>query len=315
MAERFAEYADAVTQSLGDRVPYWITTNEPWSVAFLGHARGLHAPGLMDYRAAGTAAHHLMLAHGLALPAIRANARNSQVGVTLCLQIAEPFSTNPRDLQAARLVEAEANGIFLQPLLKGSYPDEIKPFLPSLDDASVVRPGDLDLIAAPIDFLGLNYYVHEVIRYDRSVPLIHARRLAPVAPLNSYGNALKPESLEEILLKPSRDYGSRVPIYVTEIGNLFNDYVSPEGEVNDPERIAYFDAAFRGVAGAISKGADVRGIFVWTLIDDFEWDSGYSCRYGIVYVDFGTQTRIPKASAAWLRGVAKSNRLLPLPVA
>jgi beta-glucosidase len=307
--QRFADYAGAVAKRFGDRVPFWITTNEPWSCAFLGHAQGLHAPGMRNYRAAGVAAHHLMLAHGLAVPAIRVHTKEAKVGITLCLQVAEPFSQAPADLQAARIVEAEANGVFLQPLLKGSYPEEIFSFLPALADGEVVREGDLAKIAAPIDFLGLNYYIHEVIRFDRTVPLIHARRLAPIGPLNAYGNGLRPEGLEEILLKPSRDYGSSLPIYVTEIGNLFNDYVTPEGKVNDPGRIAYYDAAFRAVASAIQKGVDVRGIFVWTLLDDFEWDAGYSARYGIVYVDYRTQTRIPKASANWLRKVAHHNGL------
>ena len=312
-AYRFADHAGAVVEHFGDRVPYWITTNEPWSCAFLGHARGLHAPGLRDYRAAGIAAHHLNLAHGLAVPAVRAHAGAARLGVTHCLQVIEPFSNAPEDLEAARTVDGEANGLFLEPLLKGSYPGHMLPYLPCLGDDTIVRAGDLDLISAPIDFLGLNYYVHEVVRFERTIPIVHARRMAPLGPLTSIGSGLRPDGLEEILLKPGRDYGSRLPIYVTEVGYLFNDYVNPDGRVNDTARIRYYDEAFRAADRAMKKGVDLRGIYVWTLLDDFEWDSGYSSRYGIVFVDYGTQRRVPKDSAYWLRDVAGRNGLAAPP--
>ena len=309
-ASRFADFASAVTKHFGDRVPYWVTTNEPWSCAFLGHARGLHAPGLRDYHAAGVATHHLNLAHGLAVPAIRANIESAQVGVVHCLQVIEPFSNSPDDIEAARTVDGEANGLFLEPLLKGTYPAHMLPYLPCLDDDHIVQKGDLDCIATPIDFLGLNYYVHEVVRFDRTVPIIHACRMAPLGPLTSIGSGLRPDGLEEILMKPGRDYGSNLPIYVTEVGYLFNDYVNPEGRVNDSARIKYYDEAFRAAYRAMRRGVDLRGIYVWTLLDDFEWDSGYSSRYGIVFVDYGTQRRVPKDSAYWLRDIARRNGFL-----
>ena len=186
-------------------------------------------------------------------------------------------------------------------------------YLPCLEDASIVREGDLECIAAPIDFLGLNYYVHEVVQFDRTIPILHARRMAPLGPLTSIGSGLRADGLEEILLKPGRDYGSRLPIYVTEVGYLFNDYVNPEGRVNDSARIRYFDEAFRAADRAMKKGVDLRGIYVWTLLDDFEWDSGYSSRYGIVYVEYGTQRRYPKDSAYWFRDVARRNGLAARP--
>ncbi|MCY3873972.1 MAG: GH1 family beta-glucosidase [Rhodobacteraceae bacterium] len=308
-AYRFADHAGAVVEHFGDRVPFWITTNEPWSCAFLGHARGLHAPGMRDYHAAGIATHNLNLAHGLAVPAIRASTRDAQVGVTHCLQVIEPFSDSPDDVEAARTVDGEANGLFLEPLLKGSYPAHMVPYLPCLEDDTVVREGDLECISAPVDFLGLNYYVHEVVRFDRTIPIVHACRMAPLGPLTTIGSGLRPDGLEEILLKPGRDYGCRLPIYVTEVGYLFNDYVNPDGRVNDMARMRYYDEAFRAADRAMKKGVDLRGIYVWTLLDDFEWDSGYSSRYGIVFVEYGTQTRIPKDSAYWLRGVARRNGL------
>ena len=308
-AFRLADYAAAVTDCFGDRVPYWITTNEPWSCAFLGHARGLHAPGIRDYHAAGIATHHLNLAHGLAVPAIRANITEAQMGVAHCLQVIEPFSNLPDDVEAARTVDGEANGLFLQPLLQGSYPAHMFPYLPCLDDPAIVQEGDLELVSAPIDFLGLNYYVHEVVRFDRTIPVVHACRMAPLGPLTAIGSGLRPDGLEEILLKPGRDYGSNLPIYVTEVGYLFNDYVNPDGRVNDTARIKYYHEAFRAAKRAMHQGVDLRGIYVWTLLDDFEWDSGYSSRYGIVFVDYGTQQRIPKDSAYWIREVTARNGL------
>lgn len=308
-ASRFADYAEAVVRHFGDRVPFWITLNEPWSCAFLGYAQGLHAPGLRDYQAAGVVTHHLMLAHGLGLKAMRAHSGDAKIGITLCLEVAEPWSQSAADIAATELVDAECNRIFLDPLLRGSYPEEILPVLPKLKDPSLVRDGDLKLISAPIDFLGLNYYIRELVRADRSVPLIGARRLPASGPINTRGDGIRPEGIEQILLRPGQEYQSPVPLYVTEVGSFFNDYVTPEGKVHDPGRIAYLDTAFRAVASAMKKGADVRGIFVWTLIDDFEWDAGYSWRFGLTYVDYATQRRTLKSSAHWFRDVVRRNGL------
>ena len=308
-AYRFADYVDAVTRHFSGRVPYWNTTNEPWSCAFLGYARGLHAPGVRDYNAAGIVTHNLNLAHGLALPAIRANDPDSKVGVVHCLQVIEPFSDDPNDIEAARTVSGEANGLFLEPTLKGSYPRHMLKYLPCLEDPAVVRDGDLECISAQIDFLGLNYYVHEVVQFDRTIPHIGARRMAPLGPLTTIGSGLRPDGLEKILMMPLRDYDCDIPIIVTEVGYLFNDYVNPRGRVNDTARIKYYDGAFRAAHRAMENGVNLLGIYVWTLLDDFEWDSGYSSRYGIVFVDYGSQKRYPKDSAYWYRDVIRSNGL------
>ena len=308
-AYRFADYVAAVTHHFAGRVPFWITTNEPWSCAFLGYARGLHAPGVRDYNAAGIVPHHLNLAHGLAVPAIRACDGQASVGVTHCLQVIEPFSDSPKDVEAAEVVSGEANGLFLEPTLQGSYPQHMFPYLPCLEDPKIVREGDLECISVPIDFLGLNYYVHEVVRFDRTIPVLGAARMAPLGPLTTIGSGLRPDGLEKILLMPLHDYDCRLPVYVTEVGYLFNDYVNPNGRVNDKARIKYYDEAFRAAARAMEKGVDLRGIYVWTLLDDFEWDSGYSSRYGIVFVEYGSQKRIPKDSAYWLREVINQNGL------
>lgn len=309
-AYRFAEYSEKIVKYFGDSVPYWSTTNEPWSCAFLGHARGLHAPGMKDYNAAGIVAHHLNLAHGLSVSAIRKNIKTAQVGVVHCLQVIEPFSDSDLDIEAARTVRGEANGIFLEPMFKGTYPEHMFPYLPCLNDSKIVQSEDLKIISEPIDYLGLNYYVHEVIKYDLTIPQIQARRMAPLGPLTTIGSGLRPDGLEKILMMPKQDYGSDIPIFVTEVGYLFNDYVNPNGRVNDKERIKYYDGALRAVRKAIDKGIDLRGFYCWTLLDDFEWDSGYSSRYGIVFVDYATQTRTPKDSAYWFKDVVNNNGLI-----
>ena len=312
-SRRFADYAAIVTERLGDRVGHFITLNEPWSAAFMGHAQGLHAPGLRDYVSAGTAAHHLLLGHGLAVEAIRAQSRQLDLGITLWLTSIEPFSQAPEDRDAADLADAESNRIWLDPLLAGHYPERLVRVLPKLGAGGVVQPGDLELMSQPLDFLGLNYYVKELVKADRSVPVTGLRRLPVPGRLNYRGDTLHPEGIEDILVRPLRDYGAKTPVYCTEVGNAFNDYVDPTGRVRDKGRIAYFDQAFRAVKRAIDRGVDIRGLFVWTLLDDFEWDAGFSARYGITFVDYATQTRIPKDSALWLRDVAARNGLTDPP--
>lgn len=312
-AKHFADYAHLVTERLGDRVRRFVTLNEPWSAAFMGHAQGLHAPGLRDYRSAGIAAHHLLLAHGLAREAIKARTDAPEIGVTLWLSAIAPFSQTSEDLDAADLADAESNRIWLDTLLRGKYPERLVKVLPDLADDKLVKAGDLELISRPLDFLGLNYYVKELVRADRRIPVVGLLRTAVPGRTNYRGDTLYPEGIEEILTRPLLEYGSKLPIFCTEVGNAFNDYVDPTGRVRDNGRIAYFDGAFRAIKRAIDRGVDVRGIFVWTLLDDFEWDAGFSARYGITFVDFGTQARIPKDSAMWLRDVAATNSLKAAP--
>ena len=305
----FSDYCDKIVRHFGDKVPYWTTTNEPWSCAFLGHARGLHAPGIKNYNSAGIVAHHLNLAHGLSLNSIKSNINKSKVGVVHCLQVIEPFSKNEKDIEAANTVWGEANGIFLEPMFKGTYPNHMIKYLPCLDDEKIVKDGDLKLISSPIDYLGLNYYVHEVVKFDNTIPQIFARRMAPLGPLTTIGSGLSPDGLEKILMIPKLNYNVDIPIFIAEVGYLFNDYVNPDGSVNDKERIKYYEGLVKSAKQAMDNGVDLRGFFAWTLLDDFEWDSGYSSRYGIIFVDYLTQTRTPKDSAHWFRKLIENNGL------
>lgn len=321
-AEHFAEYAAIVGRALGDGVTRWITLNEPWVVANLGYRLGIHAPGRTDAAAAAAATHHLLLGHGLALSALRAEIPGDhEVGITLNLTVVRPANDSAR--AAAEKIEAEQNRMFLDPVIDGAYPT--RDVLPSvLPSPELVRDGDLATISAPIDFLGVNYYrpatvgqrdEHDELRRGEEritdhpgVVSITTDRVAR----SSMGWPIDAGGLYE-LLTMLHARAPHLPLYVTENGMAADDYVDPEGGVDDDERIAYLrdhlDAAARGIEG----GVDLRGYFCWSFLDNFEWAEGYQKRFGLVFVDYGTQRRIPKASAAFYSLVARTNTL-PAPV-
>jgi beta-glucosidase len=307
-ALRFAEYAAACHARLGDRVDTWTTLNEPWCSAFLGHAAGIHAPGLVDTRAAFEAMHHLLLGHGLAARELRA-AGAGEVGVTLNLA---PVS-GP-DAEAVAIVDGLQNRLFLDPLLRGSYPADVVRMAERFTDWSFVDAGDLEIIGAPIDLLGVNYYHPLAVRPRPGQPASPAYPgsdgvafVEPDGPLTAMGWAIEPAGLTELLTALARDYPP-VPLLVTENGAAFDDQLAGD-EVHDVQRIGFLDAHFRAAHAAIEAGVDLRGYLVWSLLDNFEWAEGYRQRFGLVYVDYATQRRLPKASARWFAGVARRNRL------
>lgn len=323
-ASRFAEFAGIVGAALGDRVRRWTTVNEPWVAAFTGYAAGIHAPGIHDVGAAVRAAHHLLVGHGLASRALaEAVAGPSEIGITLNCESVYPATTRPEDVAAARRVDAQLNRWFLDPVLKGSYPDDVLGDCLGIGGDGLLHDGDFDVIRTGVDFLGVNYYksrrVAAAPRADSPgalsgspANLLLARWLgaAEIAhgdrPVTTKGWTIDPEGLTDLLLRLRADYGS-VPIYITENGAAYPDYVDPDGAVMDPERVDYLTSHFAAVHAAIAQGVDVRGHVVWSLLDNFEWADGYSQRFGIVFVDYGTQARIPKASAYWLRDVIAAN--------
>ncbi|MEU6709544.1 GH1 family beta-glucosidase [Streptomyces wuyuanensis] len=328
-AERFAEYAGLAAEALGDRVRTWITLNEPWCSAFLGYASGVHAPGRTDPVAALRAAHHLNLGHGKAVQALRANLpADAQVSVTLNIHHVRPRSGAEEDVDAARRIDALANRVFTGPMLQGAYPEDLLRDTASLTDWSFVKDGDLKEIAQPLDFLGVNYYTPTLVSggsaetshgsdgHGNSAhsPWPGADDVSfhlPPGSTTAMGWAVDPTGLYDLLVRLKDDF-PRLPLMITENGAAFDDYVNPEGEVNDPDRIAYLQGHLAAVHRAIEAGADVRGYFLWSLLDNFEWGYGYSKRFGAVYVDYPTGKRIPKASARWYGGVARTG-LLPAP--
>ncbi|WP_002632371.1 GH1 family beta-glucosidase [Cystobacter fuscus] len=313
-AEAFVEYTEVVARALGDRVKNWITHNEPWCISLLSHEKGLHAPGLKDFRQALAASHHVLLSHGWAVPVIRAASPGAQVGITLNLSPAEPASPSAADYDAFRHHDGYFNRWFLDPLYGRHYPadmiaDYVKAgHLPS-EGFTVVQPGDLEAIAVDTDFLGVNYYNRAVLRSDK-VPeeKNHPRtvHLAPESEWTEMGWEVHPDSLRKLLTRLHVDYGPR-KLYVTENGASFSTPPDDKGRVPDEKRLNFLRDHFLAARKAMDAGAPLAGYFVWSFMDNFEWDRGYLQRFGIVWVDYKTQQRIPKDSALWYRDVIKAN--------
>jgi beta-glucosidase len=301
-ASRFADYASLMLEQFDGLARRWITLNEPWCSAFLGYYEGRFAPGHRNYDEAITAVHHLLLAHGLGTAAIRAASADAEVGITCNLVDIVPAT--PADETAAAAADMEENRLFLDPVFRGHYPADAPDLL---RDPDVVREGDLSLISAPLDFFGLNYYIREAIAADSQEPYRGWRRVPAAGDLTSKGDGIAPDGLTAILTRVAREYAPNLPIYITESGAPYNDYIDPEGRVSDPERIDYLAQHFRAARAAIDAGVDLRGYFVWSLLDNFEWDSGYAMRFGLIFVEYSTQRRIPKASAYWYRDVIRTN--------
>ena len=328
-AERFGEMASLVGEAL-DGVARWITLNEPWCSAWHGYGNGVHAPGTVDSGAALAASHHLLLGHARAAAALR-GARRSPVGVTLNLAPVRPASDHPLDRAAADVVDGYCNRLYLDPLLLGRYPEDLTSRWAALSPGfSVVEAGDLAAISAPLDFLGINYYSRAVVsdasrvvearragyatRGSATEPALRAEGIARVvhaeAARTEMGWSIDPDGLTELLQRVSSDY-RLPPVYVTENGAAFCDYVDPDGNVKDPDRIRYLDGHLRAAARAIEAGVDLRGYFCWSLMDNFEWSLGYAKRFGLVWVDYPSGQRTPKASFGWYRDVVAANRLPP----
>jgi beta-glucosidase len=301
-AERFAEYAAVVAGALGDRVSMFTTLNEPACSSFLGYGAGVHAPGVTDNASALAAAHHLLLAHGRGVAALRAGAPSAKVSITLNLVYGRPAS--PADADAVRHVDALSNRIFLDPVLRGGYPADLLADTQHITDWSFVRDSDLETIAAPIDTLGVNYYRPSLIASAAGDPPAGAGlwpgtdlayELSEDGPRTAMDWVIDPDTLTEVLLRLHRDYPG-VPLMVTENGAAFDDVVDASGAIHDDDRIDYLRGHIAAVHSAIEHGADVRGYFVWTLLDNFEWSFGTSMRFGLVEVDFQTLRRTIRSS-------------------
>lgn len=296
-AYRFAEFARLVVAALGHLASDWVTLNEPWCSAFLGYGKGAHAPGRTDYRLGVAAAHHLNLAHGLAVTAIREQSPAAHVGITNIVQEFLPLDNSQDAAAAAIRIDAWCNRVFLDPVYLGDYSSAVRAVLDPLGLAEVIRDGDLEIISVPTDFAGINHYQRLFVWPDESVALGVAERAAEPAS-TSFGWSVVPESLGNVLTRVAAEF-TTLPLYVTENGASFNDYVDPNGEVRDTERVAYLDGYLAACASVISSGVDLRGYYAWSFLDNFEWAEGYSKRFGLVFVDYRTQQRIPKMSARW----------------
>ncbi|QTX03555.1 glycoside hydrolase family 1 protein [Agromyces archimandritae] len=331
-AARFADYAEVVYEALGDRVEHWTTFNEPLCSSLIGHVGGEHAPGLNNPWAGLAAVHHQHLAHGLAVSRLRgladAAGRGIHLGITLNLTNAVPADPeDPADLDAARRLDAIWNRMFLDPMLRGAYPADLLQDVAGYELEARIMPGDLEIISAPIDFLGVNHYHDDQVSGHPLPPSARAS-LRPTdkpgrspfvgseflgfptrgLPRTAMDWEVNPDGLRRLLVRLGEEYEQLLPpLYVTENGSAYDDVVAADGAVHDPERVAYLEAHVDAVARAIADGADVRGYFVWSLLDNFEWAWGYGKRFGIVRVDYETMQRTPKDSAlAYARIIAGS---------
>jgi len=302
-AYRFADFADLMSRELTGSVDAWATLNEPWCSAFLGHGNGHHAPGLSSLRYGTQSMHHLLLAHGLALPALRANDPASKKGIVANVGAFTPATDSAADIDAAHLGHTQHNHWVLDPLFKGRYPADLFRLWPGTEP--LVLDGDMATIAQPIDFLGINYYFRTMVRADGKGAFVEA----PPADVErtQMGWEVYPQGLRDLLISFKARYANLAPIYITENGMASDDRVV-DGAVADPQRIRFLERHLLAVNEAMAAGVDVRGYFAWSLMDNFEWAFGYERRFGIVHVDYATQVRTPKHSAHALKAFLQARR-------
>jgi beta-glucosidase len=311
-AYRFAEYADTLFAQLGPQVAQWHTLNEPAIISYIGHLHGSKAPGTRRFWQLGQVIHHLLLAHGLAVQAYRGYVRPAPrrlppgIGIVLNLRIGHPYRAQHRDQQAASRLDALWNRMFLDPIFRGHYPDEALRFLHRRGIVVRIAPGDLDLVAAPIDLLGLNVYTRSIVA-ARPDPLLGAGFVPPTGPTTAMGWEIYPSALYETL-QLAASY-TDIPLYIAENGAAFDDGIAADGSIDDHDRIAFLQSYIAEARRAVSAGIKLKGYFLWSLLDNFEWEEGYQQRFGLVHVDFPSGKRTPKRSAHWYRDLVARNSL------
>jgi beta-glucosidase len=304
-AHRLADHAETMARAFGDRVKHWTTLNEPWTFCWSGHASGEDAPGLADGVKGGLAAsHHALLGHGLSVPRIRAAAPGAEVGIVLDLNVVEPASARPQDVQAARHFELAQNRFYLDAVFKGRYPQELLALCDGL--LPEIRDGDLDTIAAPLDYLGVNIYRRSVMQAGTELPPLNFARVNPPGDYTAVGYEIHPPCIHDILVYVHQDYAPKA-IHISESGMATRpEAPEPDGLIHDRQRAAYYVDHIAELDRARRKGVPVKAYFAWTLIDNFEWAFGYTTPFGIVHVDLKTQKRTPKLSALCYQEVLRA---------
>ncbi len=304
--DHFAQYTDVVTRALGDQVKFWTTLNEPWVSAIKGYVEGIHAPGRKSLSEGLAAAHNLLLAHGKSVPVIRENSADSKVGIVLNLTPGYPLTDTPRDKDALIRFDGQTNRWFLDPLFKGSYPEDILDLYQNHQPD--IKDGDFDIIGKPIDYLGVNYYMTWLIKSAKKDPLnIEILTSSPTDKtlLTDMGWPVHPEGLYELLLSLHKEYN--IPeLYVTENGAAFPDDVK-NGKIHDKKRIQYIKEHLKAVAYAANQGVPVNGYLAWSFLDNWEWGEGFSKRFGLVHVDYDTQKRTVKDSGILYQRIIQNN--------
>ncbi len=298
----FQEYAALMFDRFGDRVKLWITHNEPWCTTFLGHLMGEHAPGYQNGKMARAVAHHVLLSHGLAVDAFRGRSNAGQIGITLNLNTVYAASSSDVDRRAQNYADVMANRIFLDPVFRGRYAELTDAILAPIEDG-FIHPGDMEVISRPIDFLGINYYSYVVAAGDPENPGV-VNDVTPRTDVTDMGWPVNAKGLTDLLQRLSQEY-TTIPLMVTENGAAYADH-KVEDRIADTDRIRYLEQHIQAVGDALSAGVDVRGYYLWSFMDNFEWAFGYSKRFGVIFLDYETQRRIPKDSAYWYRNLIRT---------
>ena len=310
-AYRFADYAALVAREIGDALPRVATLNEPWCSAFLGYDLGVFAPGHRNREQSLAAAHHLMLAHGLGVQAWRSVRSDTALGIVLNPELCDPASPSEADQQAARMAEQERNDVFLNPLFGREWPEAMRHQIGAL--GTVRQTGDLAICAQPLDFIGLNYYTRSVARapaspYEAQRGYAFVPPQGDVLPLTDIGWEIYPQGLNRLVRNLIAQW-PLPPIWITENGAADNTGLGTSGDCADAMRLAYLQSHLDQLAQLVAAGIDIRGYYVWSLLDNFEWAQGYTQRFGVVHVDYDTQQRTPKASAHWLQTLMRDHAL------
>lgn len=309
--EHFRFYASAIMDRFGARIPWWNTINEPFCAAVLGYGLGIHAPGHRDPYEAMRAAHHLLMAHGIAVELHREKKLTGKIGITLNMEMVDPATDDPADVAAVRRQDGYLVRWFADPIFHGRYPqDMIDEYGEQARGMDFVQPGDLERIAQPGDFMGLNNYTRSVIKHADNGSLLRTEQVLFAAPVTDMGWEITPNSLHRLLKRIEQDFTRGLPILITENGAAMPDELQG-GVVQDDTRIAYFRDHLAACHRFISEGGQLKGYFVWSFLDNFEWAYGYDKRFGIVYVDYETQQRIPKESAKYISRVIADNAVTP----
>jgi len=314
IVHEFVKYSYHVSKHLGDRVRNWITHNEPWCVSYLGYIEGRKPPGLINKWPKSLAtAHHLLLSHGMAIPEIRNNSKQSEVGITLNLNTAIPASGSTYDKDACKFYDGQFNRLYLNPLYNNEYPDDVFEYLKtksliSESDLNFIKQGDLNIISTKTDFLGVNYYSRAVIRNEEIDEKNNLPRNVDMGPKTDFGWEIYPPGICDLLMRLKNEYKVQ-NIYITENGCSYGDAPNLEGKIEDNRRIEYHQSHLKEVKRAMDDGAPCNGYFAWSLMDNFEWAQGFSQRFGLIWVDFETLERIPKDSYYWYKEYISENGL------
>ncbi|WP_212029844.1 GH1 family beta-glucosidase [Metabacillus lacus] len=310
-AEYFTEYSTFLYRELGDRVKKWGTHNEPWVVSYKGYALGNAAPGYLDFRSHLKASHHLLLSHGRAVSAFRElGPKDGQIGITLNIEPTYPFEDDEECRTAAKIKDGFSNRWFLDPVLKGQYPADIMELYSKFETFDYIKQNDLHVMSSSIDYLGINYYSISTNKPgpEGELGFLGVESVKTGRPVTYMNWEIEPQGLYDILLRMKNEYGD-IPLYITENGAAYDDTVDEDGSVSDEDRRLFIEMHLQACREAIDAGVNLKGYYLWSFMDNFEWRYGYSKRFGMVHVDYNTQKRTPKKSALWYKKVIETNSI------